>query len=243
MDESPDCVSGNNDSGIDKSAAAPDADIQKTLFFNYHEYALSLYQDVTAYGLGPLIEHQRRIIATHFPNPYAAPNTADAMDTRIVRIPRSYEVEADRYPQFSTLLPGDEKGAYTDGEGTKEFKIVGCVEGQYYGYTSVSPLSRYLTADEFLQLVEDINKFLKQSFDPLSWKTFLWNIFDTATFFVFSHLPTKLLSPDVNATLRLERYVEEQNEKFRQKHVPVKIIRPRKGGYLSLDFQIPKPTP
>lgn len=212
------------------------------LFFNYHEYSIKLYSLI---GSSTIDSHPNPLIATHFPNIHALNNSEQFKKTRIVRIPRCYTGNGIIYPQFSTVLPGYEEAAinYEESNGNgdednssnnfekheKRFIIKGSYEGQLYGWNSVSPLSNYLTNEEFHEIMTNINDLLAKGNNPFT----IWNIIDYILGLLTFWLISLVIKPRSKKHLQeLEDYIKETNTKLKN----VKIISPRRSSYLSVSW-------
>jgi hypothetical protein len=111
-------------------------------------------------------------------------NTLLYETTRIVRIPRVFDKEP--YPQFSNVLPGREPGSITNGMDLEpEFTAVGSFEGQFFGTSSLSPLSGMVEESDFRNLIDDVNKILKESYG-FNWLHVLEFILDMLTLWFLS---------------------------------------------------------
>lgn len=195
-------------------------------FFNYHEYRQFNRSDPS-----------KPIIITHFPNVY--PSDATDIDIpkeqrRIVRIPRLLSID---YPQFSSDFPGCEDAAIKSAEngGESVFKPEFQYEGQWFGTTSASPLGLYLQKNEYKAIVTKINDLLKAQYAS----SFFWVVY-----IVLDILTLGLLSCfrfGKHPAVSLEEYVRTINRKFKEEGKLCRVISPRLSGYLSLDFEIPRP--
>lgn len=212
------------------------------LFFNYHEFSVHEYQLLDS----PLVSsHETPLIITHFPNIYHPLNSIHS--TRIVRIPRTF---SKQYPQFSNILPGNETGAISDSN--LEFLPIGMFNKELFGTSSISPLSNYLSEEEFTTLMDTINSFLFESFE-FNW----WNLFDyLIDLLTFWFLFDIIKSRDKKVSIfnlintlntnrykcldKLESFIQDQNDTLKNRSI--RIISPRRSGYLSLDIEIPRPT-
>lgn len=214
------------------------------LFFNYHEFQETYYIEVDSPEEGPK-EHDmgRSIVITHFPNIYVSPESIEWKTTRIVRIPRSYDQRVT-YPCFSEYLPGHESAAIIVGDRRDRFICQGksLRDGQWYGYGSISPLSIYFTQDAFQEIVKKINGLIEQDFQLGGWI----NILDlTIGYFTFGLLDfSKIVNHRCRShSTKVDQYIEELNKTEEFIRHGVQIIPLARSGYLSLDFQIPCPTP
>ncbi|KAF6008751.1 hypothetical protein HII13_000197 [Brettanomyces bruxellensis] len=195
-------------------------------FFNYHEYRQFNRSDPS-----------KPIIITHFPNVY--PSDATDIDipkeqTRIVRIPRLMSID---YPQFSPDFPGCEdaaiKGAENGGESV--FKPEYQYEGQWFGTTSASPLGLYLQKDEYKAIVSKVNDLLKAQYAS----SFFWVVYIILDILTLGLLTCFRFGK--HPALSLEEYIRTINKNFKEEGKLCRVISPRLSGYLSLDFEIPRP--
>lgn len=226
----------------------------KVLFFNYHEFSETYYADMNNPALPQEHDKSEALIITHFPNVYTPQNTPLFKETRIVRVPRRFE-ESVRYPNFSELLPGLEPAAIVGDDNASTGKspsqhtfIARGVydDGQVFGTTSTSPLSLYFTPEQFRDIVHEINILLEEEYQVFSW----WNITDIIFTIVtlgmwiwFSDiLQTVRASPPSMHRRKLDLHIEQLNESPLLASQRVQVMHPSRSGYLSLDFQIPKPV-
>ncbi|KAM3165295.1 Ras modification protein ERF4 [Lachancea thermotolerans] len=219
-----------------KNVVPDDSDQPKALFFNYHEFSVTDYAEIGK----ECSEHEEEfaLCITHFPNTYAPLDSIRFKQTRIVRIPRRYEDNLD-WPVFCTLLPGHEPAALVNQDGSLQFVPYGFYENQIYGLSSVSPLSSYLSPEEFKDIVETVNMYLRQGYDPNTWRNIISATFDVLTFNLWNCLMIRVASSPL---LKLENYVEALNKSKLFKNKNIRLISPRRSGFLSLDFEIPTPS-
>lgn len=215
---------------------------QKPVFFNYHEFSETYYADIS----DP--EHQREhdensgLCITHFMNVYAAPESARFNETRLVRVPRRFDIGNKWHPMFSDLLPGHEPGAMVNQEDGYEFVPRGVTrDGQLYGFSSVSPLSLYLTQEQFSEIVTRINNYLMATYSTFGLYNLINLVLELLTLGLWSYV-----SKYVNTALRdpiteLDSYVQELNDSPLFTKNGITLINPRESGFLSLDFEVPKP--
>ncbi|AET39008.1 Shr5p Ecym_3531 [Eremothecium cymbalariae DBVPG len=197
------------------------------LFFNYHEFVVTKYQ---AIGEDVLKEHdiEDALCITHFPNIYYPEGSLEFKSTRIVRFPRRFD-NSVYYPYFSEQLPGDEPAAlHTEAK----FIPVGIYDGQYFGKSSTSPLSNYLTNDECHKIVSTINNFFREGYSADTGKNALFNILDILTLNMWSIICSLFNFKD--PLVELERYVERVNGQSTFKRNGIKLVSPRRSGYLSV---------
>lgn len=210
-------------------AAGPNLNVEGPIFFNYHEFGESYYADLDTPQ--DLKEHDddHGLCITHFPNVYVAADSPDFQTTRIVRIPRRFETTLN-CPYISTVLPGVEPGAIL---GDPNFHPHGYFDddSQLFGYSSVSPLSGLLSQQQFEDIVCTINNYLKSAFYIYSW----FNLVDFFLELVSLGL-WRLVSKFFirHPLLKLEDYVKQVNERQELQERGVKIISPRRSGYLSV---------
>lgn len=201
------------------------------LFFNCHEYVISVYQDI---GSSTINTHDRyhSLCITHFPNIYAPPYTKRFQNTRIVRIPRRFDQSLD-HPCFSTQLPGMEPAALTETAETC-FTPRGIFTDQIFGYTSLSPLSNYLTPDQWYDIANQINEYMKSAYNYCTWYNFTYHVMDVLTLGIWDRLCNYVLQ---NPLVELEKYIESVNESDTFKEQQISIISPRLSGYLSVSIK------
>ncbi|GMM34120.1 Shr5 protein [Saccharomycopsis crataegensis] len=224
-------------------SSSPSSLEDELLFFNYHEYSVQKYECLET---GVYAQHSHPLTITHFPNPYVEFQSKQYRSTRIVRIPRIFnKVIANTYPQFSTTIPGFEPAALIDPKHSTDqltnvnsFIPKGIYQGQLFGYSSVSPLSQYLTVEEFKEIVERVNEFMKNAFDPLTVLNIINNILNFMTIWTWERI---IRSPSKACLDRLEAFIEDLNNN-QLKTKDIRIISPRRSGYICLDFEIPKPV-
>ncbi|KAG7195240.1 ras modification protein erf4 [Scheffersomyces spartinae] len=200
-------------------------------FFNYHEFLVNDYVPLQL----SLINKGASIDVCHFPNNYVPKYSKAFESTRIVRIPRVFDTVflPDLVPQFSTMRPGNEPAAISNGD--PEFVFTGKYEDNYFGMTSVTPLvAGLISADELHEVVTKINDFLYSAFNPFS----LPSLFDGILFALTGGLVEHIYYPySKRKLLQLELFVESEINGNLWKHKNIKMISPRRSGYLS----IPKP--
>jgi len=200
-------------------------------FFNYHEFL------VETSGTSP------SLVVNHFPNNYCAQDSLCFATTRIVRVPRCYTSSSlsDIIPQFSNFVPGTETAALSNSN-VSTFTVAGSFDGNIFGITSLTPLvPALLSPHQFQDIVNSVNDHLYRAFNPYSYQVVIENTLQVLSGGLFSSLWNRYISESYSKRelLQLERYIESLNDTLAAKDV--KIISPRLSGYLSLDFQIPKP--
>lgn len=215
-------------------------------FFNYHEFLVAPSNPGST--LVSQVSTQEKdhdtpsLVVNHFPNIYAPQDSELYKNTRIVRIPRAYEDKDYSYmiPQFSLYTPGEEPAAVY-GEPT-----LGLYDGNVFGTTSKPPLVPLLvSALELEDIVKAVNAILADAFSLHSKWTWMDNIVEFLTGTLYSRIWGWLaLEPYTKRELgKLDQYVEEVNGTFLAKrHPQLRLILVRESGFLSLDFQIPKPS-
>ncbi|QRG38147.1 hypothetical protein FDK38_002542 [Candidozyma auris] len=223
-------------------------DKQAPAFFNYHEFLVPP-EAVSASTLVSQVSpsekeqpHELSLVVNHFPNVYAPIESTLYKDTRIVRIPRAYHEKDYSYmiPQFSLYTPGEEPAAVL-GEPT-----LGSFDWQVFSTVSKTPLvPSLLSASEVEDIVKRVNAFLADAFSLNSKWTWVDNMVDFFTGTLYSRVWGWLVSEPFTKrqVQKLDEYVEHVNETFLSKRHPLlRLIAPRESGFLSLDFQIPKPS-
>lgn len=191
-------------------------------FYNYHEYRQYNPKDPA-----------KPIVVTHFPNVYPDDATDLPSPSRVVRVPRLLSSD---YPQFSTCIPGREEAALNS-DHDKVFVARYQYSGHWFGTNSLSPLTLYLTDEEFAQIVKQVNTYLEQQYQPTFWSA-LYILFDILTL----GLLLALFQMGKKPSRTLEDYIDGVNLKFRNDGKKCRIVSPRLSGYLSLDFVIPEPV-
>ncbi|CAI4050804.1 hypothetical protein SKDZ_15G0470 [Saccharomyces kudriavzevii ZP591] len=221
---------------------------ESALFFNYHEFSYSFYEDLGSEDAKPT-EHDgdHKLCITHFPNVYAARGSAEFQVTRVVRVPRRFDesrssIEA---PQFSTQLPGSEPAAIVGDDGAG-FVRRGRYDigGHVFGFTSVSPLSDHLSGAEFADVVNRVNGYLlRKQGEVYGWRNLSGVVLDALTGGLWSWIVGPLLSgPVFQESLTLEQYVAQLNSPGGLLYERgVRLVPPRRSGCLSLDFVVPRP--
>lgn len=223
LEHTPQLDGTNNPPKPEPEAKSP----QKLQFFNYHEYLEE--------GAGT------QAVVNHFPNPYVDKQSPEFTSTRIVRIPRAYHLneKSDMIPQFLTAAPGAELAAILDGQRRFEPTVTIQQLGhpQVFGTTLWTPLiPEHISEQKLLEVVTTINSYLAKAYSPYAAETVIENAIDIATGGWYSLLSgTSHTKRQLEA---LEKYVEATNGELRA----IKIISPRRSGFLSLDIQIPTPT-
>ncbi|SCU80803.1 LAFA_0C01244g1_1 [Lachancea sp. 'fantastica'] len=202
---------------------------KQALFFNYHEFSVTKYADL---GSDQETEHggDQALCITHFPNVYCALGSARFQETRLVRIPRRFEQTVD-VPAFSTQLPGREPAALVDNANSVNFVPRGVYQGQIYGMSSVSPLSGLMSDSEFQELVETINEYLLKAYTSTAGWNLVNSILDIFTFHLWSFVAARVFE---NPLLVLEDYVKTLNASPEFQERRLRLISPRKSGYLSV---------
>lgn len=218
-------------SAASKNHTIDDNQKLKPLFFNYHEFTVTQYTDLD----GQLREHDedQALCITHFPNVYEPIDSDLFSKTRIVRIPRRFDNSLD-YPCFSNQLPGSEPAALVSYDEQFKFLPKGEYDGQIFGLSSVSPLSQYLSSKELSDIVDNVNDYLRRGYMTSSWWNILNNLVDTLTFNLWNSILIRVFD---NPLSELEDYVHKINDSEPFKAKNLKIISPRRSGYLSVCFK------
>ncbi|ODV60151.1 Shr5p ASCRUDRAFT_19640, partial [Ascoidea rubescens DSM 1968] len=227
---------------------------EELLFFNYNEYSVKTYFLLETKKFGT---YNQPLIITHFPNAYVKFNSKNYKSTRIIstlKIMIQYhpllQLKTPPTLIISPYLPGFEPAALVYSVSTSESNStqLGIYLNQIYGYSSISPLSKYLSPDEFKEVVVVVNNYLKLAFNPLNYHNIIENIIGVFTLWFFdnefvinffSFLPffvwinRNLLNYSKNVLLELEDYIQSLN-RTKLAFKGIKIISPRKSGYLSL---------
>lgn len=222
--------------------ATPNESLPKDLvFFNYHEFLIPASRQDQPTQLQTTHHAQGTaapsLVATHFPNPYTTKGSDLYKRTRIVRVPRVYDLNAQLFihPQFSTYYPGKEPAALQAKNG--HFSPQAQYLGQVFGVSSATPISAWIPEYEFSEIVTSVNKLLLPS------HMWLENIVDFLTASLYSLLWTKLVwrSCLEASVAAVERYLETVNARLSTRHPDLKVISPARSGLLLLDIQIPRP--
>lgn len=176
---------------------------EKLLFFNYHEYSVKNYRLI---GENTEDFHEQALIITHFPNFHVPRDSNTFEGTRIVRISRYFKGVGVFVPQFSPYLPGTEPAAiFGDDDTNAKFIVQGEYMGQFFGTSSYSPLSEYLTEKEFREIVEEINVQLRDAYNSWSLINLLLFVLDLLSFWIMSDL-LHSLSKRVCTALEISHY-------------------------------------
>lgn len=221
---------------MNSSKQSSTSDDQSAAFFNYHEYTETYYCDLDNLNVKKEHSIDEALVITHYPNIYVPPQSIEYETTRIVRIPRCFD-KSLQYPQFSEKLPGFEEGAVKDSDNLNKFQIEGCLDGQYFGTNSHSPLSQYFTLEEFETLVNDINRFLQEMYEPSSFI----NIINIVMGWITFGLWTIIFETSFNRRHELSVYIENFNNDVQNKQRQLSIVPFEKNGFLSLEFAIARP--
>ncbi|KAG0670238.1 ras modification protein erf4 [Maudiozyma exigua] len=213
----------------------------KTLFFNYHEFSETYYADLDTPTQPREHDESEALIITHFPNVYTPQTSQLFRETRIVRIPCRFEQNV-YHPCFSECLPGLEPAAITGNEDGKEgeygFVPRGIYDNEVFGITSTSPLSLCLTPEQFQTIMHEVNALIEQEFQVNSWQNIINLCLGILTLGIWTWINTTWQRHTRN---NLDLHIEQLNESQLLASHRIKIINPRQSGYLSLDFQIPRP--
>lgn len=210
---------------------------EQLLFFNYHEFLVNKYSD----GQSEVpVHHKQALVISHFPNNYVPTESVAYRQTRIVRIPRDYAAKELSYmiPQFSSYLPGTEPASLKQAE--NEFTVVGKYDYSAFGSSSCPPLiPKYLSEAEYKQIIGDINEYLLEAFSPYNWKVALENFLDVATGTLYSKLFNRFIVGNTSQTKlqQLETFVQEEINQRLLKNRDIRVISPRRSGYLSVSIR------
>ncbi|CAL9733448.1 ras modification protein ERF4 [Monosporozyma servazzii] len=239
---SPDVGTHSDDNDKEQDTDDEDEDeSHNPLFFNYHEFQETYYLEVGSLETGPK-EHDKdhALVITHFPNVYVPPGSLEWSNTRIVRIPRAYGKRVN-YPYFSEFLPGSEPAAIANAVTADSFVCQGKIprDGQWYGFSSVSPLSLYLTATQFQKIISQINQLVEEDYQIGSSSNIVDSFLGFLTFGIYSWIKNRFTTEPT----KVDKYITQLNNSVEFKQVGVTIIPLARSGYLSLDFQVPVPIP
>lgn len=206
------------------------------LFFNYHEFLVHDYTPVDQ-QTDEINTQKQALVINHFPNIYAPLDSITYNQTRVIRIPRSFDNidYPDLIPQFSTYIPGNEPSGIIK-NGQKEFEINGEWEGNKFGSTSLTPLSNIIEPSALVSIIENINKIIYIAYDPYNPMNFINGVLDVLSGSLYSTIFNRFLH-DKRGIRDLERYIDEVNSKNDQ----FRIILPKLTGFLSLDLVITFP--
>lgn len=221
-------------------------------FYNYHEYVLHTAEDQVeelGYSLPPpsADAQQPTVLLTHFQNPYTTSTSPSSRKTRIIRIPREFHTHGDLIPQFSTYFPGEEPGALAppeiakgkptdngeDGGGEVESSQIQNATNSNIinGFSSISPLKLYISAQELAGIVQTINKYLQDALSPYTFR----NMADFLLNMTFCWLLEVFREPYSKKRLKeLEEYIQEVNKDLEFRGKQVRFISPLRSGYLSV---------
>lgn len=232
------------------------------LFFNYHEFSETYYADLETPGLSREHTEEEALVITHFPNVHAPRDSQLYRTTRVVRIPRRFDVSV-AYPNFSEQLPGLEPAAIvaegkqadeeaSDGSAVDFVDILaagpsrrsspkfvprGIFDGQVFGCSSASPLSNVMTPEQFQEIVHEVNVHLEREFRALTWRNFATILLSVLTFGLWPWLAKRHGSCGALAAC-IDRH--NASPLFMQQHLV--LLHPQESAFLSLDFQIASPT-
>ncbi|CAK9439785.1 uncharacterized protein LODBEIA_P38850 [Lodderomyces beijingensis] len=199
------------------------------VFFNYHEYLVSQ----SGGSESPVV------VVNHFPNHYKDQSSVSFKHTRVVRIPRCYDIQcSDLIPQFSIFYPGQEPGAIKSEESNS---VTATFDQHEFGVTSeILQLRQRISEQDLLKLVTTINFKLQLAFNPFSVWTLCENICNVLTGGLFLSLTNfcHLYTYSRRQVTKLEAFIRHQNEQFQKDGVDLVITSPRKTAYLSLDIQV-----
>lgn len=204
------------------------------VLFNYHEYTVDEYSDEM--GSAPYkhrVDHQdgtgsvqsHVLCINHFPS-------YKNKGKRIVRVPR-----ISNYPiVFSTLIPGTEPSAVTT-----DFQFVkrGVYNGQWYNDSSTSPLSLYLSPQDFKSIVQHINALSVAATQGNGLLNFVMTFIDCVTFGLWTLLLTQFGYHPYRSIKSFVEKLNSENNTFANNGIA--LISPTENGFLSLDFEINAP--
>ncbi|WPK25211.1 hypothetical protein PUMCH_002517 [Australozyma saopauloensis] len=213
---------------------------QDLVYFNYHEYVVPGQSFRKNNFTGPDKDDDLplNLVVNHFPNPYVSQDDPVYHRTRIVRIPRAYDVMdgSEAIPQFSTYTPGNEPAALSG----PETSGYGIHEGYVYGTTSKTQLVPQWVSDaEFREIVTHVNALIAEENRSLTWTSALVSFADVLTVTLLSTIGSQLLKKGSRMGQRLDAYTNNVNLGFEARHPDLKMILLSRTGFLLLDFQIP----
>ncbi|CAK7896825.1 ras modification protein ERF4 [[Candida] anglica] len=223
----------------------PEESEEPLQFFNYHEFLIPNYEKLTSSNTPT--NNDKSLLASHFPNNHSTVTSSTYKDTRIVRVPRVYETlhMSDLIPQFSTYVLGKEPAALTLATvEAKTYSMGGSFDDNYFGETSLTPLIPDLISEQkYIEIVERINLYLLNAFNPYNIYNAIEGLLDIMTGTLYSRIFNNYVreSHCKRNLMELESYVNNTNMQLEPQGI--KIISPRRSGYLSLDIQIPRPKP
>ena len=214
----------------------------KTLFFNYHEFSETYYADLDTPTQPREHDESEALIITHFPNVYTPQTSQLFRSTRIIRVPCRFEQNV-YHPCFSECMPGMEPAAILSGDNGKDetytFIPRGIYDDEIFGISSVSPLSQYLTPNQFQTIMHEVNALIEQEFKINSWENIINLFFGILTLGIWSWI---INIWERHTRNKLDLHIEQLNQSQLLANNRIKIINPRRSGFLSLDFQIPRPV-
>ncbi|KAL6951003.1 hypothetical protein ACO0QE_000289 [Hanseniaspora vineae] len=216
------------------SSERKDNDVTLAVLFNYHEYTVDEYSDEIGGvpykhvsdqqdGTGSTYSHV--LCINHFPS-YKTENK------RIVRIPRVSD-----YPiVFSTFIPGTEPSAVTT-----DFKFVkrSVYNGQWYNDSSTSPLSLYMSPEDFKTIIQRINALSVAATQGHGFLNFIMTFIDCVTFGIWTLLLTQFNYHPYKSIDAFVAKLNSENKTFVDNGIT--LISPTENGFLSLDFEINAP--
>lgn len=235
-----------NDSNAKHALEQPDienpeneTENEPLLFFNYHEFL------TTNYEVFPSIKHLvngKAIVVNHFPNNHVPIDSSTYTSTRIIRIPRAFDAVklSDIIPQFSRHIPGREPASLKGNQDM--FRPIGTYDRNVFGETSLTPLiPSFMTEQEYLCIIDQVNKYLYQAFNPYN----PWNFMDNLLDLFSANIYNKILGIFISETYskrklaQLERYIDKEiNEIMFSDRPDLKVISPRRCGYLSVSTSL-----
>lgn len=96
----------------------------------------------------------------------------------------------------------------------------------------------YVSEEEFRIIIETTNKMLKEAFDPWVKSNWVDAALGIATGFLWDNTGLTMAKRKM---ARLEKWMDEWNRDAQRQGKEVRLIEPRRTGFLSLDIQIPDP--
>lgn len=225
------------------------------LFFNHHEFLVNNYSqpipgNTSGLSSAPtkraptvLEYHDKALVVSHFPNTYVFKESSTYRETRVVRIPRAYENAPSMcgIPQFSLYTPGTEPASLS-AEGDAGFSALGEYDNTVFGATSVPPLvPQHISADQLREVVKNVNRYLVQALDPYNAVNVVENVLDVVSGTLYTKAVNGLGAKRRSHRLlmELEEYVQGLNADLEKRGAQIRFMSLRKGGYLSLDIQVP----
>lgn len=116
------------------------------------------------------------------------------------------------------------------------FRPTSTYMSQKFGKGSISPLSNYITKEEFTEFVTFINDIFKSMY-AASNETMLWMIFNMLLFEI-PNLIYHILLPSSDPGSKLDHYIKVKNDFYKSQGIDIRIINPKESGFLSLDIAL-----